>query len=171
MDILTRLMYGGRISLMIGFVVVILETIIGVVLGGLAGYFGKWVDMLIMRIVDIFYCIPTWPILIILGAVMDSYQVGAQTRIYFMMVVLAILNWPFIARIVRGQILSLREQEFMVAAEATGISVSRRIFRHLVPNVILNSTFMGTNPLVYIDISNQLSLTSSRPGPADLRRG
>ena len=136
MDILTRLMYGGRISLMIGFVVVILETIIGVVLGGLAGYFGKWVDMLIMRIVDIFYCIPTWPILIILGAVMDSYQVGAQTRIYFMMVVLAILNWPFIARIVRGQILSLREQEFMVAAEATGISVSRRIFRHLVPNVI-----------------------------------
>ena len=58
MDILTRLMYGGRISLMIGFVVVILETIIGVVLGGLAGYFGKWVDMLIMRIVDIFYCIP-----------------------------------------------------------------------------------------------------------------
>ena len=136
MDILTRLMYGGRISLMIGFVVVILETIIGVVLGGLAGYFGKWVDMLIMRIVDIFYCIPTWPILIILGAVMDSYQVDARVRIYFMMVVLAVLGWPFIARIVRGQILSLREQEFMVAAEATGISVSRRIFRHLVPNVI-----------------------------------
>ena len=136
MDILTRLMYGGRISLLIGFVVVILETIIGVVLGGLAGYFGKWVDMLIMRIVDIFYCIPTWPILIILGAVMDSYQVDAKVRIYFMMVVLAVLGWPFIARIVRGQILSLREQEFMVAAEATGISVSRRIFRHLVPNVI-----------------------------------
>ncbi len=136
MDILTRLMYGGRISLLIGFVVVILETIIGVVLGGIAGYFGKWVDMLVMRIVDIFYCIPTWPILIILGAVMDSYQIGARVRIYFMMIVLAVLGWPFIARIVRGQILSLREQEFMVAAEATGISVSRRIFRHLVPNVI-----------------------------------
>ena len=67
---------------------------------------------------------------------MDSYQVDARVRIYFMMVVLAVLGWPLIARIVRGQILSLREQEFMVAAEATGISVSRRIFRHLVPNVI-----------------------------------
>ncbi len=136
MDIMTRLMYGGRISLIIGFVVVILETIIGVVLGGLAGYFGKWVDMVIMRIVDIFYCIPTWPILIILGAIMDSYQIGPKVRIYFMMIVLAVLGWPFITRIVRGQILSLREQEFMVAAEATGISVSRRVFKHLVPNVI-----------------------------------
>ena len=136
MDIMTRLMYGGRISLIIGFVVVILETIIGVILGGLAGYFGKWVDMVIMRIVDIFYCIPTWPILIILGAIMDSYQIGPKVRIYFMMIVLAVLGWPFITRIVRGQILSLREQEFMVAAEATGISVSRRVFKHLVPNVI-----------------------------------
>ncbi len=136
MDILTRLMYGGRISLLIGFVVVILETIIGVVLGGLAGYFGKWVDMVIMRIVDIFYCIPTWPILIILGSIMDSYQVDPKTRIYFMMVVLAVLGWPSITRLVRGQILSLREQEFMTATEATGLTVSRRIFRHLVPNVI-----------------------------------
>lgn len=136
MDILTRLMYGGRISLIIGFVVVILETIIGVVLGGLAGYFGKWVDMVIMRIVDIFYCIPTWPILIILGSIMDSYQVNPKTRIYFMMIVLAVLGWPAITRLVRGQILSLREQEFMTAAEATGLTVSRRIFRHLVPNVI-----------------------------------
>jgi peptide/nickel transport system permease protein len=136
MDILTRLMYGGRISLIIGFVVVILETIIGVVLGGIAGYFGKWVDMVIMRIVDIFYCIPTWPILIILGAIMDSYQIGPKIRIYFMMVVLAVLGWPSITRLVRGQILSLREQEFMTATEATGLTVSRRIFRHLVPNVI-----------------------------------
>ena len=92
--------------------------------------------MVIMRIVDIFYCIPTWPILIILGAIMDSYQIGPKVRIYFMMIVLAVLGWPFITRIVRGQILSLREQEFMVAAEATGISVSRRVFKHLVPNVI-----------------------------------
>lgn len=136
MDILTRLMYGGRISLIIGFVVVILETIIGVVLGGIAGYFGKWVDMVIMRIVDIFYCIPTWPILIIFGSIMDSYQIGPKVRIYFMMIILAVLGWPFITRIVRGQILSLREQEFMVAAEATGISISRRVFKHLVPNVI-----------------------------------
>ena len=69
-DVLTRLMYGGRISLTIGFVVVILETIIGVLLGGLAGYFGGWVDGLIMRIVDIFNCIPTLPILLIASMVL-----------------------------------------------------------------------------------------------------
>lgn len=67
MDILARMMYGGRISLMIGFVVVFLETLIGVILGGLAGFFGRWVDTLIMRLVDIFYCIPTYPILIIMA--------------------------------------------------------------------------------------------------------
>ncbi|MDD6033536.1 MAG: ABC transporter permease [Oscillospiraceae bacterium] len=136
MDILTRLMYGGRVSLMIGFVVIIIETLIGVVLGGIAGYFGGWVDNLIMRLVDIFNCIPTWPILIIIGSIMDAQKVGATTRIYIMMLILGVLGWPGTARMVRGQILSLREQEFMIAAEATGISVSRRIFRHLIPNVI-----------------------------------
>ena len=72
MDMLTRLMYGGRISLVIGFVVEAIATLLGVILGGLAGYFGKWVDNLIMRIVDVFYCIPSMPILIILGAMMDA---------------------------------------------------------------------------------------------------
>lgn len=136
MDILTRLMYGGRISLLIGFVVILIEVVIGVVLGGLAGYFGKWVDNLIMRTVDVFNCIPTWPILIIIGSIMDAQRIDPTARIYMMMLVLGILGWPGVARMVRGQILSLREQEFMVAAEATGLSVSRRIFRHLVPNVI-----------------------------------
>lgn len=136
MDVLTRLMYGGRVSLMIGFVVVILETLLGVILGGIAGYFGRWVDNLIMRIVDIFNCIPGYPIYIIMGAIMDAEKVPSQSRIFILMIALGILGWPSIARIVRGQILSLREQEFMTAAEATGISVNRRIFRHLVPNVI-----------------------------------
>lgn len=136
MDVLTRLMYGGRISLMIGFVVVLLEVALGVVLGGIAGYFGKWVDSLIMRTVDVFNCIPGYPIYIIMGAIMDAQKVDPTKRIFYLMAVLGILGWPSIARIVRGQILSLREQEFMTAAEATGISVNRRIFRHLVPNVI-----------------------------------
>ena len=136
MDVLTRLMYGGRISLIIGFVVVLLETVLGVILGGIAGYFGKWVDSLIMRIVDIFNCIPGYPIYIIMGAIMDAEKVDPIQRIFFLMIALGILGWPSIARIVRGQILSLREQEFMTATEATGISVNRRIFRHLVPNVI-----------------------------------
>ena len=136
MDMLTRLMYGGRVSLIIGFIVVFIEVVIGVVLGGLAGYFGKWVDNLIMRIVDIFYCIPSMPLIIILGAAMDAMKVEPMTRMFYLMLILGFLGWPSIARLVRGQILSLREQEFMTAAEACGIRVSRRIFRHLIPNVI-----------------------------------
>lgn len=136
MDLLTRIMYGGRISLMIGFIVVCIETTLGVILGGVAGYFGKWIDNLIMRVVDIFNCIPSTPLIIILGAVMDGMRVDPQVRMIYLMLVLGILGWPSVARLVRGQILSLREQEFMVATEATGLPVERRIFRHLVPNVI-----------------------------------
>jgi peptide/nickel transport system permease protein len=147
MDILTRLMYGGRISLIIGFVVVIIETIIGVILGGLAGYFGGWVDSLIMRAVDIVYCIPAMPLYIILGAIMDFLKIDPQIRIFMLMVILALLGWPGIARMVRGQILSLREQEFMTATEALGIRITKRIFKHLVPNVIPQLTVIATMSL------------------------
>lgn len=136
MDMMTRLMYGGRVSLVIGFIVEIIATVLGVILGGISGYFGKWVDMLIMRVVDVFYCIPSMPIIIILGAAMDNTGVDPQIRMIYLMLILGFLGWPGMARLVRGQILSLREQEFMTATEACGISVSRRIFRHLVPNVI-----------------------------------
>lgn len=147
MDNLTRLMYGGRVSLFIGLVVVFIELLIGVILGGIAGYFGGWVDNLIMRIVDIVICIPSMPIYIILGSVMDTMQVDAQMRIFYLMFVLGILSWPGICRIVRAQILSLREQEFMIATEATGISVSKRIFRHLIPNVIPQLIVIATMDL------------------------
>lgn len=136
MDMMTRLMYGGRVSLIIGFIVVFISALIGIILGGIAGYFGKWVDNLIMRIVDVFYCVPSMPLIIILGAAMDAMRVEPMTRMFYLMLILGFLGWPGIARLVRGQILSLREQEFMTATEACGIRVSRRIFRHLIPNVI-----------------------------------
>ena len=136
MDLLARLMYGGRISLLIGFVVIFIEVFIGMVIGGVAGFFGGIVDNILMRIVDIVYCIPTMPLYLILGSIMDYYQAGPTTRIYMLCVIMAVIGWVGIARIVRGQILSLREQEFMVAAEATGISTYRRIFKHLIPNVV-----------------------------------
>jgi peptide/nickel transport system permease protein len=136
MDVLTRLMYGGRISLLVGFAVVFIEMFIGIIIGGISGYFGKWIDTLLMRFVDLFNCIPTWPIIIIFGAVMDALEVNSYVRVFLMMIILGLLGWTSVARVVRGQILSLREQDFMVAAEATGLSVSRRIFRHLVPNVM-----------------------------------
>ena len=136
MDMLTRLMYGGRISLVIGFIVVFIEAFLGVLLGGISGYFGGWVDNLIMRIVDVFYCIPSMPLIIILGAAMDAMRVDPMVRMLYLMLILGFLGWPSIARLVRGQILSLREQEFMTATEACGIGIPRRIFRHLIPNVI-----------------------------------
>ena len=136
MDVLARVMYGGRISLLVGFIVVFIEMFIGVIMGGIAGYFGGWVDNLIMRLVDVFYCIPSMPILIITGALFDSQGMDYITRLIWMMAILGLLGWAGVARMVRGQILSLREQEFMVAAEASGLSTRRRIFSHLVPNVM-----------------------------------
>lgn len=136
MDVFVRLMYGGRISLTIGFIVVILETLIGIILGGLAGYFGGWVDQLIMRIVDIFTCVPTLPILLIASAMIDSWQVDADTRIYLLMAIITIFSWSGVARLVRGQILSLREQEYITATEVMGLPTWRKIFVHLIPNVM-----------------------------------
>ena len=136
MDMATRLMYGGRVSLLVGFVVIFIEVFIGIIIGGLSGYFGGWVDTAFMRFVDLFNSIPFWPMVLIFGSVMDALEVQPMVRIFLLMAVLGILGWTGVARIVRGQILSLREQDFMVATEATGIRTSRRIFKHLVPNVM-----------------------------------
>lgn len=136
MDVLARMMYGGRVSLIFCFITVFIEIILGVIMGGIAGFFGGWVDNIIMRAVDVFYCIPSMPILIILGSVFDSLKMEPYTRVAWMMVVLGVLGWAGVARMVRGQILSLREQEFMVAAESIGLRTRRRIFKHLVPNVM-----------------------------------
>lgn len=136
MDVLIRLMYGGRVSLTLGFIVVILETIIGVIMGGISGYFGGAVDQIIMRIVDILNCIPTLPILLIASVVIDSWQVPTESRIYYLMLILTVFGWSGTARMVRGQILYLREQEYIVACEVMGIPTWRRIFKHLVPNIM-----------------------------------
>jgi len=151
MDVMTRLMYGGRISLIVGFIVIFFELVIGVVVGGISGFFGKWVDTALMRFVDLFNAIPFYPIVIIFGSLMDELRMGGWARIMMLMVIIGIMGWTGIARVVRGQILSLREQDFMVATEATGIRTSRRIFRHLVPNVmpllIVNAT-MGLGSVI-----------------------
>lgn len=166
MDVFVRLMYGGRISLTIGFIVVILETLIGIILGGLAGYFGGWVDQLIMRIVDIFNCVPVLPILLIASAVIDSWEVEADRRIYILMVIITIFSWSGVARLVRGQILSLREQEYITATEVMGLPTWRKIFLHLIPNVMpqlivsmtlgLGSVILYESTLSYLGLGVQL---------------
>lgn len=135
-DVFTRLMYGGRISLAVSFIAVFAINILGVVLGGIAGYFGGVIDDIIMRVCDILMCLPGFPILLIISTLLDAANVAANQRIYFLMAFLTLFSWPGTARLVRGQILSLREQEYMVAAEAMGYSTGRKIFKHLVPNVM-----------------------------------
>ena len=166
MDVFVRLMYGGRISLTIVFIVVILETLIGVILGGIAGYFGGWVDQIIMRIVDIFNCIPTLPILLIASALIESWNVSADQRIYLLMVIITIFSWSGVARLVRGQILSLREQEYITATEVMGLPTWRKIFVHLIPNVMpqlivsmtlgLGSVILYESTLSYLGLGVQL---------------
>lgn len=135
-DMLTRLMYGGRVSLTVGIVVVFVELAVGVTLGGIAGYYGKKIDMIIMRLVEIFFSIPFIPLMLIISAIMVSYNISPRYKIYVIMFVMGFIYWASVARMVRGQILSLREMEFMQATEATGIRTSKKIFKHLVPNVM-----------------------------------
>ena len=135
-DIFVRLMYGGRILLIVSFIAVFLITILGVILGGIAGFFGGAIDNIIMRLCDILICLPGVPILLIISTILDASGIDAKYRIYLLMIYLTFISWPGTARLVRGQILSLREQEYMVAAEAMGYSTSRKIFKHLVPNVM-----------------------------------
>ncbi len=155
-DTFVRLMYGGRLSMILSFLVVVIYTFIGVILGGLAGYFGKWVDMVIMRIVDILNCIPSLPILLIVGAILDGAGIDQSVRIYYMLGFLALLSWTGVARLVRGQIFFLREQEYIVAAEALGMSPMRKIFHHLIPNVmpqLIVSMTLGLGSIILYEAS------------------
>ena len=139
-DVMARLMYGGRVSLLVSFMTVFLLTLFGVLIGGIAGYFGGVVDNIIMRVCDVLICLPGIPILLIVSSAIDGWvalgRAQEDWRIYILMMFLTFISWPGTARLVRGQILFLREQEYMVAAEAMGYSTGRKIFKHLVPNVM-----------------------------------
>lgn len=128
-DMFVRLFYGGRISLGLALAVVTIECFIGVVLGSIAGFYGGLADVIIMRIAEIFMSFPYVMFCITVVAVFGN---SVQVLIF----TLAIISWPSIARIVRGQILTLREMEYMEACEALGISDARRIFKHLLPNIL-----------------------------------
>jgi peptide/nickel transport system permease protein len=130
-DLFTRLFYGGRISLGIALAVTACQAIIGVVLGCISGFYGGVADAIIMRLGEVFYSFPMMMMAITMVSLLPS-----KSSIINLIVTLTVLSWPGIARIVRGQILTLREQEYMEACEALGISDFRRIFRHLLPNVL-----------------------------------
>ncbi|MEN1988114.1 oligopeptide ABC transporter permease [Paenibacillus hubeiensis] len=135
-DVVLRVMLAGRISIMVGVVATFITVVLGSILGALAGFYRRFLDSFIMRIAEIFMSIPTLPLLIILGALLSDLKVPPQDRIYFLMLILGILSWPGLSRLVRGQILTLREQEFMQATEALGLRDRRKIFKHLLPNTV-----------------------------------
>jgi len=126
-DILSRILYGARISLSIGFLAVGVSVTVGTVVGAVAGYLGGWVDTVLMRLVDLIMAFPRLVLLIALVAVFDS-------SIFLIIMALALTQWPSTTRVVRGEILALREREFAEAAVALGLSRARIIFRHLLPN-------------------------------------
>ena len=133
-DMLLRLIHGGRISLTVGAIAMLISTVIALIIGLSAGYFGGWVDHLLMRIADIFNAIPFYPI-----AVTLSYTVGLvlneSERLYMIMVILGILSWMGLARLVRAQLLVEREKDFVLAAKALGIRQRHIMWRHILPNV------------------------------------
>jgi len=136
-DVWARVIYATRVSLSVGLVAVMIYTLIGTVLGAIAGYYGGTIDSFIMRVTDVFMCFPLLIIIITVVAL-----IGAS--LYNIMAVIGFLAWPSIARLVRGQFLSLREQEFISAATCLGVPNSRIIWRHLLPNCVGPITVAAT---------------------------
>lgn len=134
-DVLNRIVNGGRVTMTVGAVSVIISLIIGIITGGLSGYFGGWVDMLIMRVSEVMGGLPFIPFAMILSAVMST-RVSVSQRMYIIMVVLGVLSWPGTCRLIRAQIFSQREQEYVTAAKAIGVKELSIVFRHILPNVL-----------------------------------
>ncbi len=128
-DVWTRLAYGTRVSLAVGLVAVSIYTTIGVVLGGLAGYFGGRIDMVLSRFTDVMMCFPSFMLIVTVAVILPP-------NIFNIMVIIGIFGWTGIMRHVRAQFLSLREREFVLAARCVGVSSGRIVFRHILPNAI-----------------------------------
>ncbi len=134
-DMLTRIVNGGKVTMTVGAISVVIATLLGVLFGGLAGYFGGKVDILVMRIAEIVGGLPFIPFAMILSAVIGS-RIDPTQRMYLIMVVLGVLSWVPTCRLVRAQILAQREMEYVTAAKAMGIKEGTIVFRHILPNVI-----------------------------------
>jgi len=128
-DVLSRIIYGSRVSLKVGFVAVGLATLIGLFVGALAGYYGGWVDQGLMRLVDLMLCFPAFFLILAVIAVLEP-------SIWNIMAVIGLTGWMGVARLVRAEFLSLREREFVTAARALGAGDARLILRHMLPNAL-----------------------------------
>lgn len=128
-DVLSRMFWGSRISLLVGFVAIGIATLIGTILGALAGYYGGWIDNIIMRFVDIMLCFPTFFLILAVIAILEP-------SIWNIMIVIGVTSWMGVARLIRAEFLSLMDREFVLAARAEGAGDLRIIFRHVLPNAL-----------------------------------
>ncbi len=142
-DILARTIYGGQISLLIGLSAVILEVTLGIIIGAVSGYFGGWIDSLLMRFTEAILIIPQIFLLLVMakffaGNLPDIYILGREfsSSVIVIVVIIGLTSWPYLARIVRAEFLALKENEFILAARATGTSTFEIIFLHILPNSI-----------------------------------
>lgn len=128
-DVFTRVIFGARLSLMVGFVAVGIATLLGTIVGLVSGYYSGWVDIILMRFVDIMLCFPTFFLILAIIAFLGQ-------NIWYIMAVIGLTSWMGVARLVRAEVLSLRERDFILAARAIGASDLRIIFRHIFPNAL-----------------------------------
>ena len=128
-DLFSRMVYGARISLSVGFIAVAIMLLIGVTLGAIAGYYGKWVDTLIMRLVEVMMCFPRLYLILMILAFLGPSIINV-------MIIIGLTSWTGLTRLVRAEFLSLREREFIIAARALGVSDSRIAFKHILPNAL-----------------------------------
>ncbi|MEO6913130.1 MAG: ABC transporter permease, partial [Candidatus Baltobacteraceae bacterium] len=155
-DLLSRLMYGAQISLTIGVTAVIMEILIGTVLGAVAGYYGGLIDYAIMRLTDVFLSIPLLPLLLVLTAIVAANSSKAALGFGVIVIIIGGLSWPPVARLVRAEFLSLREREYAEAARALGNNDLRIIFRHLLPNAVAPIIVQAT-----LDVAGVIILEST----------
>ncbi len=135
-DVFSRIAHGGKMTMTIGGVAVLVSSIIAVLVGCVSGYFGGWVDTLLMRVTEIFSSIPFLPFAMLLSQIIKNYNVSEGMRIFIIMLILGALSWTGLARMIRGQVLAEREKEFVVAARAMGVKEGKIAFRHVLPNVV-----------------------------------
>ena len=153
-DIFTRILYGGRVSLAVGLLSTFSSILIGVIVGALSGYFGSWLDTILMRVTDAFLTFPTLFVLILLGAFLREQPIPwLKNSVLVVIIIIAILSWMWPARLVRSLFLVLREREFVAATRALGGSSVRIILRHILPNCIGPILVSGTLQMAYAIIT------------------
>jgi len=154
-DLYTRLLFGARISLTVATFAVVIEVVLGTIIGAVAGYYGGHIDGLLMRLTDTFLSIPLLPVLLVLTGIVAASSTKAALNFSTIVIIIGLLSWMNVARLVRGQFLSLREQEFAEAARAIGAGDSRIVAKHLLPNAVAPIVVQAT-----LDVGNVILLES-----------